>query len=869
VPDLLSNSFAGREAILHSVACSLTSTPQERISRVALWGIPGVGKTQVALSFTNRHQDQYTHVLFVNAISPATIVGAYRTFARRLKLLRQDQDLTEEYMLVDLVKTWLSDHTGWLIVFDNALEPGLVRRYTPVEGTGHIFFTTRSQIAAEALAERASVIELPVLSSHEAIELALKLQNIDSTHFMERKAAGRLAELTGGLPIAIEQTVSLACLRKVSLSAVLPSLEKKRILLRQSHPLSMHEDRCSTGAILALTLDTLKVQSPQAVELFLLLVYFDPSSIPKNIITIASMELRNHFARLETYDRGLEVTAEELFQTRFKALRARGPWYYREVPDLEFWVSRMPFRRRLPANTLPRIDSRADQHLERHLCGDGHLKEVLEKPVRIENAFLDLRQAGLIRNLDVNTVWIHDLFAQLAIALVEEKAQATHQVTAHTVLLMIYLAFPLPSGDRVQRHRCFNYLPHAISVLQHCRPFYNDLTVGPELAHLTASTFSLRIFEFSSMKDQNAVENATFYYKLAFTGYYHAWKRLRDHPLVTEKEIMLCARSEYSKMDPKYVKGYFGQHHYMHQRIGSAAVRAMTTSLRLGVRIYGATGQYEEALRWSEKTALGYASLYGTHHPETQNARAVLLWLYKRSSMWMEGYSLGRTMMNTMFSGTENVYTENIAVDIADCARNLGYRDMVEEAGKWYEVALRILIHNHGESDRTQLIILIRLALLEDSEHNHHKALWYAQKGLQIFQDTSRAEPVWNQPSKDRLVELEHLMAAQNFALGDTAAAKAGCERALQICTWDARTDHTDYTGCGSLWDSGLRVVRILGYIEFAGATVPEDWEIPSHGVTKVIASQAFKEKERRKDPCCPGLWDGIERLNPDYLPPE
>ncbi len=179
------------------------------------------------------------------------------------------------------------------------------------------------------------------------------------------------------------------------------------------------------------------------------------------------------------------------------------------------------------------MDSKANRKVEQYLQANGALHGVLEKQVRIGNAFLDLRHEGLIREPDDKAIWIHGLFAQLIVAHVEEESQATHQVSAYAVLLMIYFLFPLPDHN-IKRDIGFNHLPHAVSVLQYCQPFCNDPIIGPDLAHLKVSIFKLRISDFSLTNDRYALENTIFYYKLAFSGYHQAMKRLPGHPLLNE-----------------------------------------------------------------------------------------------------------------------------------------------------------------------------------------------------------------------------------------------------------------------------------------------------------------------------------------------
>lgn len=865
LPDLSSNNFAGREDVLHSIGCSLPLTSNGRTSRAALWGIPGVGKTQIALRFAKRSGDQYSHIFFVHATSSATITTAYRQIALRLKLQRpnENQDPSKDSQLIDLVKMWLSEHSTWLFIFDNVVESGLVRQFTPVAEHGHLIFTTRSQVAAEALAERANVYEVPPLPFKEAVELAYKLQNIDIPYAREKQAAEQLARMVGGLPIAIEQTVSLACLRKVSLSAVLPEVEKRRVLLNQSHLLSMHEDGCSTGAILALTLETLKKQSPQAVELFQLLVYFDPASIPKDIITQGSAELEFHFARQETYDRGLVRTAEELKEIRIKAALARLPWYYQDPFKPDFWKTRIPFGKRLPARTLPRIDSEADRRLESHFHDNRPLREVLEKQVRIENAFLDLRHAGLIREPNDKTIWIHDLFAQLTIALLEEKSQAIHQVTAYTVLLMIYFVFPIPDYNK-EKELCNKYLPHAISVLQYCRPFYNDLTIGPELAHLTASTFRLKMSSVSTPSDCDAAEKTIFYYRLAFIGYHQAWQRLREHPLVTDTSILYCACTEYTEEDIKGKRHLFHLHYHQNQRFGSSGgVRAFQTILKLGADVYLLAGRYREAVRTTEQAVNGFLVLYGEHHEVTQSSRGALLHVYKRSKMWLEGKVLGLVMarahMEMYQGGLVSVLGGWIASDIGDC--ELGLRNP-KAAIWWYGLTLLGLASHWGDDNRDQVGILLKLAAVEGSQHAHGKSLRLAQKGLQIYEDTNRVEPHWNRIDIDILVQFEVAVARQQFELGNLEEAKDYCERALHVCEWDSLTLHTNFTNYRCLWDAGLEAIWVWGCIEYSGSTAPAEWETLHLNITRELSKHALDMYGSFEEPCC-GRKYGSEGWNP------
>jgi NB-ARC domain len=846
VPDLLSRTFSGREDLLQCIGRSLHERQTGEISRTAIWGLPGIGKTQVALRYERQHRGTYQHVFFVNATSAQTIVTSYRDIAR---MLCSDETRAKELDKIGaerLIQAWLAKHTDWLLIYDNAIQPSVVRRYTPEQGRGHILFTTRNEITAEALVEREEAYEVFALPLPQAITFVLLLQKIVIPTNEEVNIADRLARIVRGVPIAIEQAVLLARLRKISLSEIMPDIERRKTLLEQSHPASMHEHECSTGALVVMTLDTLATDSPQAASLFRLLVYFNTSSIPIEFITNASKELEYHFSRQETYNRGLVPLATETKRMRSMGVGGRtliesGPF------GMEFWKSKTPFRSKPDSSTLPRVDSNADKAVEQFFRNNRLLQDVLEKEVRIENALLDLKKAGLIRRPSDKIIWIHDLFAQLTIAVVEGKSQSTSRDIAHLVLLMIYLSFPIPDFFS-NRDICSAYVPHAASILTYCTPFYRQLTMGPELAHLTASAIDL--ISHSSTNPERK-ESLVKYYKLAVLGYRFAWDRLLSHPHITQKDVVLHASLEYDLEDSKALRHLFTLHCHGFQRFGSsAAPRAVQTLLKLG-QVYEHFNDYPEALRWTAMAVKGFGGLYGHLHHETAESRAMLLSIYKALNYWVQGYALGRVMikdhMKRYGGGLMSTTGALIASDIGDCAMGLGD---TEQAARWYGFTLHALMDEYGDNARGLYIISSKLATAEGLQHDHGKSLQVARKSLKIYEDTCHTEPEWNRSNPDQIIHLEAVIALQQFELGNTAAAKSGCERALGVCKWDAKLDHVSGS-YKSIWDSGLQAVWVWGCVEFDGNSKPDEWSVPTLRVTEELTMQALVKYGPLRAPCC------------------
>lgn len=80
----------------------------------------GIDKTQLALSFTNQHKDDYTFIFWLNASSETTLKESYLSIAKLIFDIR-DLEILEEEQNMTYVHRWLSDQNNekWLLLFDN------------------------------------------------------------------------------------------------------------------------------------------------------------------------------------------------------------------------------------------------------------------------------------------------------------------------------------------------------------------------------------------------------------------------------------------------------------------------------------------------------------------------------------------------------------------------------------------------------------------------------------------------------------------------------------------------------------------------------------------------------------------------------
>jgi UDP-2,3-diacylglucosamine pyrophosphatase LpxH len=188
---------------------------------MAIIGLGGIGKTQVALELAYRTREKYRNcsVFWIPASDINSLQQAYRDVAKQLRIPGWDEEKTD---VKKLVQAHLSraDVRPWLLVFDNAddlgmwirlpgSEPGSegLKEYLPRSKQGCVLFTSRDKRTAVKLAGN-SFIEVPEMDEDGAIQL---LQNSlaeparVAAHLQDAKAL--LAELTY-LPLAIVQAAA-------------------------------------------------------------------------------------------------------------------------------------------------------------------------------------------------------------------------------------------------------------------------------------------------------------------------------------------------------------------------------------------------------------------------------------------------------------------------------------------------------------------------------------------------------------------------------------------------------------------------------------------------------------------------------------
>ena len=110
---------------------------------MALTGMGGVGKTQIAAHFAHEHRDEYSAVLWASAASQETLVSGFAAMASLLNLPEKDEK--DQTLAVAAVKRWLEANGGWFLIVDNASDLATVHGFIPQSAKGHVLLTTQAQ----------------------------------------------------------------------------------------------------------------------------------------------------------------------------------------------------------------------------------------------------------------------------------------------------------------------------------------------------------------------------------------------------------------------------------------------------------------------------------------------------------------------------------------------------------------------------------------------------------------------------------------------------------------------------------------------------------------------------------------------------
>jgi hypothetical protein len=278
--------FTGREGILSRLRTQLQSNQVSALSQPqAISGLGGVGKTQIAIEYAYRFHQDYQAVLWARAESREALLSSFTDLAALLRL--PEQNVKDQMIAVQAVKTWLQAHSHWLLILDNADELSVIAGFLPPALPGHVLLTTR----AAALGRLASCIDVDTLSSKEGEFFLLRRAALLAPHVVleqasprERELASRVVQMLGGLPLALDQAGAYLEETGCGLSEYMYRFEDHRTnLLKERRGLvADHPEPVATTW--SLSFERVQQKNPTAADMLRLCAFLAPDAIPLEIM---------------------------------------------------------------------------------------------------------------------------------------------------------------------------------------------------------------------------------------------------------------------------------------------------------------------------------------------------------------------------------------------------------------------------------------------------------------------------------------------------------------------------------------------------------------------------------------------------------
>jgi hypothetical protein len=287
IPYGLNLRFFGRAAELHTVKETLdpnTNSAQLRV--IAIHGLGGVGKSQLALHYANTSMKVYEVIAWIPVETQIKLVQALSSLATKLGLIKETSE--DDYQSVQKVRDWLNtSEKPFLLIFDNVDKIELLDQIWPASEKGSIIITTRSPSVASKRA--ATVMNLGCFSEEIGKDVLYSLTGMKPADNKDDVAAGEICHLLGGLPLAMVQISGFIRDRGCSYEEFLGIYGKsaKKIFAKSERPVEYEHTLLTTWDI------SLQKLSTEAMTLQNLLAFFDPDLIPERLITGTKAEIED------------------------------------------------------------------------------------------------------------------------------------------------------------------------------------------------------------------------------------------------------------------------------------------------------------------------------------------------------------------------------------------------------------------------------------------------------------------------------------------------------------------------------------------------------------------------------------------------
>ncbi|KAF2395490.1 hypothetical protein EJ06DRAFT_534947, partial [Trichodelitschia bisporula] len=302
IPSQPNENFVGRKAELAKVQ-GLFADKTNRM--VAIHGLGGTGKTQIALQFAYWVKENHPQcsVFWVSAVSAAIFTQDCSSIARELSILSENEkdkdvkELVKEYLSGEMAGPWLLivDNVDDANIFSLSADPSMhIAYFLPKSANGFVLCTTRVRQIAEDLG-RDRAISLGEMSKRDSLDF-LANSLLDKTLLSKPSITDELLTELAFLPLAIAQAAAYLNRNKLSISRYLHLLrntDQDMSNLMSAEFLDLTRPRGAPNAIAntwIVSFEHIRLTDQTAADLLAFVSYIEPKAIPRSILPLVPPE---------------------------------------------------------------------------------------------------------------------------------------------------------------------------------------------------------------------------------------------------------------------------------------------------------------------------------------------------------------------------------------------------------------------------------------------------------------------------------------------------------------------------------------------------------------------------------------------------
>ncbi|KAI0456505.1 P-loop containing nucleoside triphosphate hydrolase protein [Xylaria acuta] len=413
IPYPKNRCFTGREKILSDIGALLvpqsrlpeeeTSTPVQCSTAICVvHGLPGIGKTNLAIEFGYQHKHIFSHIFWVSSDSEEKFNDGFFKIAQSLGLVSNDV-MEDKEVIVNTALGWLKTadpRLRWLLILDNVDNTQILNPLWSDLHHGSVLITSRDPIPwVEEVTHSSRNFRLLHLSPHDSAKLIQGKLEKKLKGGIDYSSAADLAKRFGYYPLYMDQMTSFIESSTLTLAEFYEQLESEP---SDDELQDFRFDNAWYTSSVAKAIEShmakLSSFDFEARNILSVIAFFDPDSIPERLLLSTDRQI----ACLSSTVRRQKVLST-LIRPSFIYLNSGGPGQercvslHRLVRDAALRSESAPQRAFDTAVALLRNSFPLHRMSRDHMVEDWAECEIFQPHVlSLHHHYLDIRDRGVV-----------------------------------------------------------------------------------------------------------------------------------------------------------------------------------------------------------------------------------------------------------------------------------------------------------------------------------------------------------------------------------------------------------------------------------------------------------------------------------------